>query len=167
MRVDDALGEAGGAGRVVELRGVVGRGVDDVEGRVAALEQLVVEDQHVLDQRRVDAVLVGLVRDQHLGLRVGDAVLDAVVAVEHRHRQQDRAGLVGAEERGRRLRRRRQQHRDAVAALDAVRPEHVGEAVGELLSSPHLTSRTLPSGSSWIIASLPASCLSQTSTAML
>ena len=58
---------------------------------------------------------------------------DAVVAVEHRHREQDRGRLVGAEERGGGLGRRRQQHRDAVAALDAVGRQDVGEAVGELL----------------------------------
>ena len=87
----------------------------------------------MLDERRVDAVPVGRVGDEHLGLRVGDAVADAVVAVEDRHREQDRARLVGAEERGGRLGRRRQQHRDAVALLDAVRAQHVGEAVGELL----------------------------------
>ena len=34
-------------------------------------------------------------------------------------------------------------------------------------SSPHCTSRTVPSKCSWIIASLSAGCLSQTSCAML
>ena len=60
-------------------------------------------------------------------------MLDAVVAVEHRHRQQDRAALVGAEEDGGGLRQRRQQRGDAVAALDAVRLEHVREPVREVL----------------------------------
>src|SRR4029079_3129963 len=46
---------------------------------------------------------------------------------------QDRAGLPGAEERGRGLGRRREQHRDAIALLDPVRAPHVGEAVGLLL----------------------------------
>ena len=95
----------------------------------------------MLDERGVDAVLVGRVGDEHLGLRVVDAVADAVVAVEHRHRQQDRARLVGAEERGGGLGRRRQQHRDAVALLDAVRAQHVGEAVGELLQLAPLAPR--------------------------
>ena len=133
VRVDDALGQPGRARRVVELRRVLGERVHGLEGRVAGGQQLVVEHEDVLDQRRVDAVLVGRVGHEHLGLRVADAVADAVVAVEHRHREQDRARLVGAEERGRGLGRRRQQHRHPVALLHPVRAQHVGEAVGELL----------------------------------
>ena len=68
-----------------------------------------------------------------LGLRVADAVADPVVAVEHRHREQDRAALPGPEERGRGLGRRGQQHRDTVALLYTVRAQDVREPVRELL----------------------------------
>src|SRR4051794_18551750 len=136
VRVHDALGEPGRARRVVELRGVVGRRVDGLELGLAALEQLVVEEQDMLDERRIDAVPVGRVGEQHLRPRVRQPVADAVVAVEDGHREQDRARLVGPEERCGGLRRRRGQHRPPGAALDAVRAQHVGEAVGELLELP-------------------------------
>ena len=128
--VQDALRQARGAGGVVQLRGVVGGGVDDVERRVAGRQQVGVEDQHLVG---VHAAGVGGVGDQHLRLGVVDPVADPVVAVQHRHREQDRPRLPRAEERGRRLRRRREQHRDAVAALDPVRAQDVGEAVRPLL----------------------------------
>jgi hypothetical protein len=51
---------------------------------------------------------------------MGQPVADALVAVQDRHREQDRPGLPGADERGRGLRRRRQQHRDTIVALLAV-----------------------------------------------
>ena len=66
VRVQDALGEARGAGGVVELRRVVGRGVDRLERRVAAGQQVLVEDQDLVG---LDAVRVGLVGDEDLRLR--------------------------------------------------------------------------------------------------
>jgi hypothetical protein len=87
----------------------------------------------VVDQARIDPVLVGLVGEQDLRRRVGEPVADAVVSVEDGHRQQDRAAAVGAEEGGRGLGRGRQQHRDPVAALDAVRCQDVREPVGLVL----------------------------------
>ena len=60
VRVQDALGEAGGAGGVVELRRVVGGRVDGLERRIAAGQQVVVEDQHLLG---LDAAGVRLVGD--------------------------------------------------------------------------------------------------------
>ena len=125
VRVQDALGEPGGAGGVVELGRVVGGGVDGLEVRRGAGEQVVVEHDHVLDEVAVDPVGVLGVGDEHLRLRVRDPVADALVAVQHRHREQDRPRLPGAEEHGGRLGRRRQQHRDAVPALDAVVAQHV------------------------------------------
>ena len=71
-----------------------------------------------------------------LRARVAQPVLDALVPVEHGHRQQDRAALVGAEEDRGGLRQRRQQRGHAVAALDADRLEHVREPVRELLELP-------------------------------
>ena len=71
--------------------------------------------------------------DEQPGVGVGEAVPDPVVAVEHRHREQDRAELPDAEEDRRGLGRRRQDDRDAVAARDAPRREHVGRLVREIL----------------------------------
>ena len=133
MRVQDALGEAGGAGGVVELGRVVRGRVDGLEVRRRAGEQVVVQHDHVLDQVAVDPVGVLGVGDQHLRLRVGDAVADALVPVQHGHREQDRARLPGAEEHRGRLGRRRQQHRDAVPALDAVLAQHVRALGREVL----------------------------------
>ena len=101
-----------------------------VERRVAARQQVVVEDQDLVG---LDAAGVRRVGDEDLRLRVVDAVADAVVAVEDRHREQDRAGLEGAEEGGGGLGGRRQQHRDAVTLLYTVRAQHVREAVRPLL----------------------------------
>jgi hypothetical protein len=60
-----------------------------------------VQDEDVLDGEIecADAVDVLRVRDEDLRLRVGHAMADAVVAVQHRQRQQDRAGLERSEER--------------------------------------------------------------------
>ena len=94
----------------------------------------------MLDQRRVDPPGVRAVGDQQLGAGVRHAVADPLVAVQHRHREQDRAALPGREERRRRLGRRRQQHRDAVALLDAALAQHARVAVrGRLdLAPAHL-----------------------------
>ena len=68
VRVQDALGDAGGAGRVVELGGVVGRRCPPTSysgrGRrpVARLE-VVAHHEHPLDQPLGDAVAVGRVGD--------------------------------------------------------------------------------------------------------
>ena len=87
----------------------------------------------MLDQIALDAARVRLVGHEHSGLGVAHAVPDPLVAVEHGHRQQDRAGLPHAEERGRGLRRGRQQHRDPVPSLDAVGTQDVREPVGVVL----------------------------------
>ncbi len=131
MGVQDALREAGRAGRVVELGGIVGRGVDALELGVAVVEAAGLE----LDDLRepLDARAVGGVRHDDARLRVAEPVADPLVPVEDRHRQQDRAGLPRAEERRRRLGRRRQQHRDPVAALHAALGQQPREAVGHVL----------------------------------
>jgi hypothetical protein len=56
-----------------------------------------------------------------------------IVAVEHRHRKQDRAELPDAEEDRRGLGRRRQHDGHAVAALDPKLTEQVGRLVREVL----------------------------------
>jgi hypothetical protein len=58
---------------------------------------------------------------------------DALVAVEHRHREQDRAELPSAEEDCRGLRSGREDDRDAVALADAALAQQVGRLVGEVL----------------------------------
>ena len=115
--VEDALGEPGRAGGVVQLRRVVRGGVQRLEVVVGAGQQLRREDQHLVDQVAGHPVRVGGVGDQDPRPGVAQAVLDALVAVEHRHRQQDRAQLPGAEEHRRGLRRGGRDDRDPVAAL--------------------------------------------------
>ena len=133
MRVQDALRQPGGPGGVIELSRIVRGGVHGLEVRRGAGEQVVVQHDQVLDEVAIDPVGVVRVGDEHLRLRVGDAVADALVSVEHRHRQQDRARLPGTEEHGGRLGRRRQQHRDAVPALDTVVAQHVRALCREVL----------------------------------
>ncbi len=133
MGVEDALGEPGGPRRVVELRRVVGGGVHGVEVIVGVGQEALVEHQHLIDQiARHPVRLVGRADDQ---LRPGvlDSMADPLVAIEHRHREQDRAQLPGAEEDRRRLRRRRGDHRNPVAALHAVSSQHVCGPGGERL----------------------------------
>jgi hypothetical protein len=50
VRVEDALGQAGGTRGVVELGRIVRRGVDAIELCRGAAQQLVVEDQDLVDQ---------------------------------------------------------------------------------------------------------------------
>ncbi len=131
--VDDALRHARGPRRVVELRRVVGgRVLANVVGRVAG-QQLGVQDEQLVDERGVEAAGVGLVGDQHLRGRVFEAMTDPFIAVEHGHRQQDRAELPGAEEHRRGLGRGREDHRDPVAPADPVRAQQVRRLVGEVL----------------------------------
>jgi hypothetical protein len=99
--VQDALREPGGAGRVVELRGVVGGRVDGLVLRGGVVHrrlEVVAHHEHALHEPVGDAVAVGHVRDRQPGAGVAQAMLDPLVAVQHRHRQQDRPVLVGAEE---------------------------------------------------------------------
>ena len=56
-----------------------------------------------------------------------------VVAVQHRHREQDPAQLPDPEEDRRRLRRRRQHDRHPVAPLDPEPAEHVRRLVREVM----------------------------------
>ncbi len=147
MGVQDPLGLPGGAGGVVELGRVVGRGVDRVVAHRGLLERRGevdvarlalasvrrVEHEDHLRQPVGDAVAVLRVGHEHLGAGVAQPVLDALVPVEHGHREEDRARLVGAEEDRRGLGQRRQQRGHAIAALHPVRLEGVGELRGEVL----------------------------------
>ena len=129
--VQDALRQARRAGGVVELRRVVGGGVDGLEVRRTLGEV----PRFDLDDLRepLDPRPVGRVRHDDRRLRVVEAMRDPLVAVEHGHREQDRPRLPRPEERGGRLGRRRQQHRDAIAALHAVLAQQQREAVGHVL----------------------------------
>ena len=146
VRVQDALRLPGGAGGVVELGRVVGRGVD----RVVASEAFSIAAARSMSPagaRRRGRVEHEIASARPSGMRwrfsasvtstlaprVAQPVLDAVVAVEHGHREEDRARLVGAEEDRRGLGQRRQQRGHAIAALHAVRLQGVGELRGEVL----------------------------------
>ena len=109
VRVDDPLRQPGRAGRVVDLGGLVGRGVErreDVRRPRDRLAELAVDDQHVLSsgsssRTRSMRSRVGGVGHDHLRPAVAQAVDDRVVAVEDRQREQDRPELVRREERRR------------------------------------------------------------------
>jgi hypothetical protein len=73
------------------------------------------------------------VRDEDLRLRVGHAVTDPVVAVQHGERQEDRARLERSDKRGCRLGPGSEKHRDAVTDLDAVRAKDAREPVARVL----------------------------------
>ena len=93
----DPLRKTGRPRGVVELRWVVGRRrFADAVGR-RARERALFDQKHlcrgVPEARRVRSV-----GDDDLRLRVREPVLDRLVPVEHRHREQDGAELPGAEE---------------------------------------------------------------------
>ena len=134
MRVDDPLREPGRARRVVELGGIVRRRVraDEVgrrRGRASSSSITSVSGAHGRSKRGAFSASV----TRRRASRVGEPMLDPVVAVEHRHREQDRAELPDAEEDRRRLGRRRQDDGDAVATGHAPRGERVGRLVREIL----------------------------------
>ena len=143
VRVQDALRPSRGARRVVELGRVVGGGIRHVVAVAGASHRLVEVDvarlsgaadhQDLLGQPIGDPMAVGRVGHHRPGLGVAQPVLDALVAVKHRHRQEDRSALVGADEHRRGLGQRGQQRGHAVLAFNTRRLEHVGEAVGQIL----------------------------------
>ena len=81
-----------------------------------------------------EARRAGFVRDKNPRLCIVQTVCDARVAVEHGHREQERAELPRPEEDRGRLGRRRQHDRHAVPALDAVRFEQASGLVREILN---------------------------------
>ena len=91
------------------------------------------EHHHHVDRALGQAMAVRAVGHDDLGPGVAQAVGDALVAVEHRHREQDGPRAVDAEEHRRGLRKRRQQRGHAVAPFDPVGLEHVREPAGEVL----------------------------------
>ena len=69
------------------------------------------------------------VGEQRLGAGILQPIGERIGAEQHRQRQRDGAELVDRDVDRRDLGRLRQQDRDAVAALDAVRRERIGEPV--------------------------------------
>ena len=143
MRVQRALGLAGGAGGEDHQRGIVRRHVGRRELIGRARDRLVQaeralartvdrEHQRELRQRRAR---FGELREP---LRVGDDGFDAGVlqpigqridSEQDRERHRDGADLVDRDVPGRGFRRLWQQHRDAVAARNAVRDQRIGKPV--------------------------------------
>ena len=156
MRVDDALRQARRPRRVVELRRIVGRGVGADEVGRGAGERVRLEDEHVRRPRTVEPRRVRGIGDEQLAPGVREAVPDAVVAVEHRHREQDRAELPDAEEDRGRLRGGGQHDGDAVAPPDPARCQRVRRLVREILELAPVELAVAPSKLSQIIAGLSA-----------
>ena len=133
VRVDDALREPGRPRRVVELRGSSAEVSTQTKSAGAASSvsgsRTSVSGAHGRSNRGAFC----LVGDEQPRAGVGEPVLDPVVAVQHRHREQDRAELPDAEEDRGRLGRGRQDDGDAVAPLDAARGERVRRPVREVL----------------------------------
>ena len=134
MRVQDPLRQPGRARRVVQLgrdRRRQCRRTRTPSIRCASSSSSRISRCSTSERSIRSAFAASVTSTLRLG--VGQPVADPLVAVQDRHRQQDRADLPGSEERRGRLGGRRQQHRDAVAALDAVRGKHVREPVRVVL----------------------------------
>ena len=99
-------------------------------GAAAAHHHQVLDRRRLVEQGR-HPVAVGGRGHQHLGLGVVEPVHDRVVAVQHRHGEQDRLHLVGGQEAGRDLGRGRGHHRHPVPLADPQPPQGVGRPVGE------------------------------------
>ena len=122
--------QPGSARGVVQLRRVIRCSVDGVRPVVGACQKVFIEQQHLLNQVAGHALRLVRRADNELRLGVGDPVADSLVAIEHGHREQNRPELPGAEEDRCRLRRRRGDHRDSVAARHAVSAQHVRRTRG-------------------------------------
>ena len=148
MPVQRALRLAGGAGGVDHQRRIVRRGVGRREIGGGARDRLgeaeraiggpVGREHEQLRDLATDLVELGeplRVGDDGLHARIRQSVAQRIDAKENGKRHGDRAKLVDRDVPDRRLRRLRQQHRDAIAARNAVRRQRVGEPVG-LLAQP-------------------------------
>ena len=149
MGVQGALGRAGGAGGVADEGGIIGAGRHD-RAAVGGLAEFLPEAVHaglagidrpdggevrqpVADRQHLGQV--GAVGDQGLRAGIAQAEFEAVLAEEREERDHDGAEAVGGEMGERGFGSLGQQHRDPVAAGDAVAGERVGEAArgaGEL-----------------------------------
>ena len=132
MRMDNAFRESGRARGVIELRRIICRGV--AEDRICrrAYERFLVHEQHP-GCRSAEAAGIHRIRDDELRAGIVESVPDRIVAIQHRHRKQDRAQLPDTEEDRSGLGARRQDDRHAVSTLDPVRCERVCSLVREIL----------------------------------
>ena len=177
--VQDPLGQPRRSRGVVELGrgvGVGGRGLEPVGGRpgqvLEALGAAAPDHHQALDRGRLveqggHPVAVGGRGDQHLGLGVVEPVDDRVVAVQHRHRQQDRLELVGGQEAGRDL-----GEAGAITATRSPLPTPSSRRVLAVRSvsrrtSPNVQRSSRPSSDTKCMAGRSGSCLSSTSAARL
>ena len=120
------------------LRREIGRGPRDRRIEIERAVRSTVDRDHTFQIRNVFSNL----RDLRQALCIGDQrhragilqpVGDRVRTEEERRRQRDRRKLVDRDMRGGDLRHLRQENRNAVAALDALRAQHIRQAVGRLL----------------------------------
>ncbi len=131
---------AGGARGVDHHRRIVRRCIDRREvGRRLCQEigKAAVDGDHAGDVRHLCADLIEFcealrVGQQRLGAGILQAILQRVRPEQNRDRQRHRAELVDGDVRGGHFRRLRHEDRDAVAAFDALRAQHIGEPVGSL-----------------------------------
>ena len=146
MAMQRALRLAGGARGVDHHRRIVGGGIDRRKvGRGARQARCEIERAVGLTVKRKHELEIGQdvanLGDAFDALRTGDqshragilqAKAERIDSEQHRQRQRDGAELVDRDMARRHFRRLRQQDGDAVAARDAVRAQHIGEAVGSL-----------------------------------
>ena len=144
MRVQRALRRTGGAGGVDHHRRIVGERVFRRECVGRLLQQRVESERAVglavdrHDQRQTGSAVAEPIElcqalrigDQHLGAGILQPVGERFRPEQQRERQRHRRKLVDRDMRGHGLGRLRQQDRDPVAALDAVRAQRIGEPVG-------------------------------------
>ena len=109
-------------------------------GRVLADDVDVFQIRHAVADAR-ELFQPALVGDDRLRLRVGQAKLQRVLAEQREQRHRDEAGAERGEMHHRQFDRLRQEHGDAVAALQAVRLQHIGEAIRQR-SAGRRTSRS-------------------------
>ena len=143
MRMQRALGRAGGAGGVDHQRRIVRGGVARREvarrarqhvGKILGAIGSFIEREHEGEVRQLvadagEARQPLRVGDQRLGAGIFQPIGQRIDAEQHRKRQRNGAELVDRDMGGRDLRALRQQDGDAVARADAVRCEHVGKPV--------------------------------------
>ena len=143
MRVQRALRRAGGARGVDDQRRIVGRGrrprgrrrwrapprrhSDRTPGRAPSAPRTV-RSPGSRSRTSAERGEAGIVGDERRRAAVAQAELQRIRPEQLEQRHGDRADPVDGEMRERRLRPLRQQHRDAVAARDALRLQHVAQA---------------------------------------
>ena len=148
MRVQDGLGEAGGAARVVDRAVLVEADGDArVVARAVARELEVVlgevgahaahEEEQAVARDGTETILHAAhelgPEDQGVCLGLGEAVLDLGAGVAEVERHRHGAGLEDAEVDGQPFEAVVEQDGDLVALADAAREQQVGEAVGLLV----------------------------------